>query len=67
LFDVWEKVPESEFNYYDALEAFIEGLRAKTNCLTDHGRKEDGSPITEERTYTITGLGRTDKDQTPEM
>jgi hypothetical protein len=58
---------DSEFDDYYAFEAFIKGLRVKTNYLIDHGRKEDGSPITEERIYTITGLGRTDKDPTPEM
>jgi Argonaute linker 1 domain len=39
LFDVWGKAHNSEFDYYDAFEAFIKGLRVKTNHLIDHGRK----------------------------
>jgi hypothetical protein len=65
LFDEWEKAHENEFDYHNALEAFIKGVRVKTNYLIDHGRKEGGSLITEERVYTITGLSRTDKDPTP--
>jgi N-terminal domain of argonaute/Argonaute linker 1 domain len=56
LIDVWEMA--QKFWTYPGLENFIKGVRVKTNYLTRYGRKADGSRITEERIYTITGLGR---------
>jgi N-terminal domain of argonaute/Argonaute linker 1 domain len=63
LLEAWWKTHKHD--WYPPLETFIKGVRVKTNYLIGHGQKANGSPITEERIYTITGLGRTDDHPVP--